>query len=152
MESPWPNPQPVFYTNFYNSPVGKIALVTMDNGVDYKKPTTFDAEALHSLQQAIRKIEATGRAKGMLLTGKHYVFAAGADLTQVPFVTTFEQGYGIGKLGHDTMKPIMDLTFPTVAAINGAALGGGLEISLYCRYRTVSRRACHRVSLSAFWG
>lgn len=128
-----------FYSNFFESPVGKIAIVTMDNGMDYKKPTTFDAGAMQSLGKALQVIVGEPNVKGLLLTGKHYIFAAGADLTQVPFITTFEQGYGIGKVGHDTMKQIMALPFPTVAAINGAALGGGLEIALYCQYRTVSR-------------
>lgn len=128
-----------FHTKYFDSPVGKIAIVTMDNGQDYKKPTTFDADAMQSLGKALKGIVKEPGVKGMLLTGKHYIFAAGADLTQVPFITTFEQGYGIGKVGHDTMKQIMALPFPTVAAINGAALGGGLEISLYCQYRTVSR-------------
>ncbi|HBZ54198.1 MAG TPA: 3-hydroxyacyl-CoA dehydrogenase, partial [Syntrophobacteraceae bacterium] len=128
-----------FHTTYFESPVGKIAIVTMDNGQDYKKPTTFDADAMQSLGKALQGIIKEPNVKGMLLTGKHYIFAAGADLTQVPFITTFEQGYGIGKVGHDTMKQIMALPFPTVAAINGAALGGGLEISLYCQYRTVSR-------------
>jgi 3-hydroxyacyl-CoA dehydrogenase/enoyl-CoA hydratase/carnithine racemase len=128
-----------FHTRYYESPVGKIALVTMDNGMDYKKPNTFDATSMQSLGEALQGIVKEPGVKGMLLTGKHYIFAAGADLTQVPFITTFEQGYGIGKIGHDTMKQIMDLPFPTLAAINGAALGGGLEIALYCRYRTVSR-------------
>ncbi|HAA02671.1 MAG TPA: 3-hydroxyacyl-CoA dehydrogenase [Syntrophobacteraceae bacterium] len=128
-----------FHTTYFESSVGKIAIVTMDNGQDYKKPTTFDADAMQSLGKALQGIIKEPNVKGMLLTGKHYIFAAGADLTQVPFITTFEQGYGIGKVGHDTMKQIMALPFPTVAAINGAALGGGLEISLYCQYRTVSR-------------
>ena len=128
-----------FYTRYYDSPVGKIAIVTMDNGMDHKKPNTFDAAAMQSLGEALRGIIAEPNIKGLLLTGKHYIFAAGADLTQVPLITTFEQGYSIGKIGHDTMKRIMALPFPTVAAINGAALGGGLEIALYCQYRTVSR-------------
>jgi 3-hydroxyacyl-CoA dehydrogenase/enoyl-CoA hydratase/carnithine racemase len=128
-----------FYCNFFESPVGKIAIVTMDNGMDYKKPTTFDAGAMQSLGKALQVIVKEPNVQGLLLTGKHYIFAAGADLTQVPFITTFDQGYGIGKVGHDTMKQIMALPFPTVAAVNGAALGGGLEIALYCQYRTVSR-------------
>ena len=75
----------------------------------------------------------------MMLCGKHYIFAAGADLMQVPFINTFEQGRQIGAAGHAAMKRIMDLKIPTLAAINGAALGGGLEIGLYCDYRTVSK-------------
>ncbi|MGD8503051.1 MAG: enoyl-CoA hydratase-related protein, partial [Syntrophobacterales bacterium] len=128
-----------FYPRFYESRVGKIALVTMDNGEDYKKPTTFDEEALNSLNKALDVIQKQPDVKGLLLTGKHYIFAAGADLTQVPFINTFEQGKAIGQFGHATFKRIMDLPYPTVAAINGAALGGGLEIALYCDYRTVSK-------------
>jgi 3-hydroxyacyl-CoA dehydrogenase/enoyl-CoA hydratase/carnithine racemase len=129
----------LFHVNYYNSRVGKIAIVTMDNGEDYKKPNTFGERALASLQEAVSKIEAEKDVKGMLLCGKHYIFAAGADLMQVPFINTFEQGRQIGAAGHAAMKRIMDLKIPTVAAINGAALGGGLEISLYCDYRTVSK-------------
>jgi 3-hydroxyacyl-CoA dehydrogenase/enoyl-CoA hydratase/carnithine racemase len=128
-----------FHTNYYNSRVGKIAIVTMDNGEDYKKPNTFDEHALGSLHKAVSKIEADKEVKGMMLCGKHYIFAAGADLMQVPFVNTFEQGRSIGAAGHAAMKKILDLKIPTLAAINGAALGGGLEISLYCDYRTVSK-------------
>ncbi|SHG13720.1 3-hydroxyacyl-CoA dehydrogenase [Desulfacinum infernum DSM 9756] len=128
-----------FLVNFWNSPVGKIAIVTMDNGHDYKKPNVFSEAALQSLNEAINKVLAEGDVKGLMLTGKPYIFAAGADLTQVPFVTTFEQGYQIGKAGHTIMKRLMDLPFPTVAAYNGVALGGGLEIGLYCDYRTVAK-------------
>lgn len=130
-----------FYPNFYQSPVGKIAIVTMDNGFDYKKPNTFSEAALASLGQALDTVCAQADVKGLVLTGKPYIFAAGADLTQVPFVTTFEQGYQIGNAGHTTMKRLLELPFPTLAAINGAALGGGLEISLYCNYRTVAASA-----------
>ncbi len=129
----------IFYTQIYNSPVGKIALVTMDNGEDYKKPSTFGERALESLHEAINAVEAEKDLKGMMLCGKHYIFAAGADITQIPFINTFEQGRQIGAAGHAAMKRIMDLKVPTLAAINGAALGGGLEISLYCDYRTVSK-------------
>ncbi len=128
-----------FFVNFWNSPVGKLAIVTMDNGHDYKKPNVFSEAALMSLNEAINTVLAEKDVKGLMLTGKPYIFAAGADLTQVPFVTTFEQGYQIGKAGHTIMKRLMDLPFPTVAAYNGVALGGGLEIGLYCNYRTVSR-------------
>ncbi|UCG13779.1 MAG: enoyl-CoA hydratase/isomerase family protein [Deltaproteobacteria bacterium] len=128
-----------FYPRFYESREGKIALLTMDNGEDYKKPTTFDQEALDSLNQALDAIQREPHVKGLVLTGKHYIFAAGADLTEIPFINTFEQGRAIGRFGHATFKRIMNLNFPTVAAINGAALGGGLEIALYCDYRTISR-------------
>jgi len=128
-----------FYTRFYASPVGKIALLTMDNGHDYKKPNTFSEASMVALNEALDHVSGEADVKGLLLTGKPYIFAAGADLTTVPFITTYEQGYAIGKLGHTVMKRMMDLPYPTVAAINGVALGGGLEIALYCRYRTVAR-------------
>jgi len=128
-----------FLPTFYDSPVGKIALVTMDNGEDHRKPNVFSEAALRSLNEALNRVLAESGVKGLMLTGKPYIFAAGADLTQVPFVTTFEQGYQIGKLGHTIMKRLMDLPFPTLAAYNGVALGGGLEIGLYCQYRTVAR-------------
>src|SRR5512139_1060319 len=130
-----------FYPQVYQSRVGKIALLTMDNSEDYKKPNTFGEEALTSLNQALDVIAKEPEVRGLLLTGKPYIFAAGADLTEIPYINTFEQGRDIGRFGHATFKRIMNLPFPSVAAINGAALGGGLEIALSCAYRTVSRGA-----------
>jgi len=129
----------LFHISYYNSRVGKIAIVTMDNGEDYRKPNTFSEKALESLQEAMAKVKADKDLKGMMLCGKHYIYGAGADLMGVPFVNTFEQGRRIGEDGHAAMKKIMELKIPTLAAINGAALGGGLEIGLYCDYRTVSK-------------
>lgn len=132
-------PPTLFHTNVYASRVGKIAIVTMDNGEDYKTPNTFDERAFESLHKAMNRVEAEKDLKGMMLCGKHYIFVAGADLTRLPFINTFEQGRQSGAAGHAAMKRIMDVTIPTLAAINGAALGGGMEISLYCDYRTVSK-------------
>jgi 3-hydroxyacyl-CoA dehydrogenase/enoyl-CoA hydratase/carnithine racemase len=126
-----------FYNRLYDSPVGKIAIVTMDNGHDYKRPNTFSEAAMYSLSETLDVISQETDVRGLLLTGKPYIFAAGADLTEVPFITTFEQGYQVGRIGHTVMKRIMDLPYPAVAAINGVALGGGLEIALYCSHRTV---------------
>ena len=130
-----------FYSRYYESPVGKIAILTMDNGHDYKKPNTFSESALISLSETLDTVTRAKDLKGLMITGKPYIFAAGADLTEVPFITTYDQGYRIGEQGHSVMKRIMDLPFPTLAAINGVALGGGLEIALYCKYRTVVKSA-----------
>jgi enoyl-CoA hydratase/carnithine racemase len=127
-----------FYTRYYASPVGKIAIMTMDDGHDYEKSNALSESALMSLSTALDELLLQADIKGLMLTGKPYIFA-GADLTEVPFISTYDQGYQNGKLAHTVMKRIMDLPFPTLAAINGVALGGGLEIALYCKYRTIAR-------------
>jgi len=127
-----------FKETYYDSPAGKIAIVTMDNGEDYKKPNSFGFGAMQSLNECMDRIEAQPDVKAMMLTGKVFIFAVGADLTAVPDVKKREQALEIAQNGHKAFKRIMDAPFMTVAAINGASLGGGFEISLYCDYRTIS--------------
>jgi len=50
-----------------------------------------------------------------------------------------EDAVQIGRMGHKSFKRIMDLKIPTLAAINGAAMGGGVEVGLYHDYRTISK-------------
>src|SRR5450756_323496 len=76
--------------------------------------------------------------KGLLLTGKTFIFSVGANLMEVPDIKTREDAVESGRGGHAAFKRIMDLGVPTLAAVNGAAIGGGVEISLYCDYRTIS--------------
>lgn len=121
--------------------VGPVALVTIDNGADWRKPNTFGEEALRSLADVLDRLR-TRDWRGLVLTGKPLVFAAGADIAQFPGITPERAREG-GKAGHELFGRLRELPFPTLAALNGAALGGGLEIALHCDVRAVASNVRH---------
>ena len=94
-----------------------------------------------------------GRATGAgsLLTGKPFVFAVGADIDEFGEITP-ERARDGGEAGHELFGRIRELPFPTLAAINGAALGGGVEIALHCDYRTISSSVRHFACPEVFLG
>ncbi|MGK5547794.1 3-hydroxyacyl-CoA dehydrogenase NAD-binding domain-containing protein [Streptomyces sp. URMC 127] len=121
---------------------GRFALITLDNGLDHTKPTTFGPQSLANLNAAIDQVEkeaAEGSVTGIGLTGKPFIFAVGADLKGVELLKKHEDALAIGKGGHDVFKRLASLAVPTFAYYNGAAMGGGVEVGLHCTYRTVSR-------------
>ncbi len=120
---------------------GRAAMITMDNGHDHTRPNTFGLGSLASLNAAIDTIAEEPGLSAVCLTGKPFIFAVGADLSGVPFIADREMGLEIAKSGHDAFRRLADLDVPTFAFINGAAMGGGLEIALHCDYRTVSSSA-----------
>ena len=118
---------------------GEAALITLDNGLDHTKPNVLNLDAMTSLDQALDEIAGhTPRVRLIAVTGKPYVFCVGADLTALPQIRTREQALEIGRLGHRVYARLRDSEIPTFAFINGAAMGGGLELALHCHYRTVS--------------
>ncbi|GAA2245983.1 3-hydroxyacyl-CoA dehydrogenase NAD-binding domain-containing protein [Streptomyces amakusaensis] len=121
---------------------GRFALITLDNGLDHTKPTTFGPQSLANLDAALDQVEreaAEGSIVGVGLTGKPFIFAVGADLKGVELLRTHEQALAIGQGGHEVFKRLSSLAVPTFAYYNGAAMGGGVEVGLHCSYRTVSR-------------
>jgi 3-hydroxyacyl-CoA dehydrogenase/enoyl-CoA hydratase/carnithine racemase len=130
--------------------VGPIALVTMDNGEDWQKPNTFGEEALRSLEAVLDQLRSSDW-RGLLLTGKPFVFAVGADIGEFGAITPERARLG-GQAGHELFGRIRDLPFVTVAAINGAALGGGVEIALHCDYRTIASSVRHFACPEVFLG
>ena len=122
-------------------PGGTFALLTLDNGLDHTRPNTFGPATLTALGEALDRLHEraeAGEIIGVGITGKPFIFAVGADLTGVPKVTRRDQALAIGRLGHETFGRLAALPVPSFAFTNGAAMGGGVEIGLYCTYRTIS--------------
>ncbi|CCH89317.1 3-hydroxyacyl-CoA dehydrogenase NAD-binding protein [Modestobacter italicus] len=121
---------------------GELALVTIDNGHDHTRPSTFGPAGLASLDAALDEVEArTPAPAAIAVTGKPFVFAVGADLSGVPAITSAEDAREIAETGHRVFRRLKDSPVPTFAFVNGAAMGGGLELALHCRYRTIASTA-----------
>ena len=120
---------------------GTFVLITLDNGFDHTKPNTFGPATLSGLSSVLSTVTAraqAGEIAGVGITGKPFIFAVGADLTGVPKVTRREQALDISRMGHRTFEQLRTLPVPTFAFVNGAAMGGGVEIALSAAYRTIS--------------
>ena len=123
---------------------GTFALVTLDNDLDHTKPTTLGPNTLVELGtvlEGLRDRAARGEIVGVGVTGKPHYLVAGADLSAVKSLEKREHGLWMAQLGHDVYATLANLGVPSFAFINGAALGGGLEIALQSTYRTVSTGA-----------
>ncbi|MGH8867588.1 MAG: 3-hydroxyacyl-CoA dehydrogenase NAD-binding domain-containing protein [Actinomycetes bacterium] len=120
---------------------GKAALVTLDNGYDHTKPNTFGPGGLRALSAALDEVAARDDLAAVAVTGKPFIFAVGADLKGVGLLSGREEGLAVARLGHAVFRRLGELDVPTFALVNGAAMGGGLELALHCTYRTVSSGA-----------
>ena len=103
----------------------------------------FDRVTNEEFTQAVDALAAAEGIKGLLVTSGKSVFIAGADITE--FVSYFKQPMGeleswLLDINH-SFNRFEDLPFPKVAAINGAALGGGCEMTLVCEYRVMGQSA-----------
>ncbi|GAB3601899.1 3-hydroxyacyl-CoA dehydrogenase NAD-binding domain-containing protein [Microbacterium aureliae] len=126
-------------------PSGKVlALITLDNGRDHTRPNTLGPATLTELGatlDTLRARAAGGEIHAVGITGKQYILAAGADLSDISRVGSKDNARLIAQLGHHVLGGLSELGVPTFAFVNGLALGGGLEIALNSTYRTVDSSA-----------
>ncbi|MFB8371006.1 3-hydroxyacyl-CoA dehydrogenase NAD-binding domain-containing protein [Pseudarthrobacter sp. NPDC055928] len=122
--------------------LGTFALITL-TGRD-RKPATFSPESLNELGTLLQQVgdrAAAGEFAGVGITGHGRSFVAGADLTAMRSLTDAAAAREIAALGHNVFGVLAEMTVPTFAFINGAAIGGGLETALAADYRSVSAGA-----------
>ena len=120
---------------------GGIAELTFDNKTD--SVNKFDLRTVTELSEATKAIQASGDVTGLLVTSGKDVFIVGDDITEfgANFQKTEEE---IAKWAYEAnavFNAVEDLPFPSVTAINGIALGGGLEMALATDYRVMSTKA-----------
>lgn len=108
---------------------GNCAVVTFDN----PPLNVFGTQMRAGLLAAIDRARAERPAR-LVLTGAGQAFVAGSDAKEFDLPP-------IGPHLNDVLAGLVDLPFPTIAAIRGPALGGGLEIALACRYRIAAPTA-----------
>ena len=103
----------------------------------------FDSQTLDELRAAMSILKKADSVRGLLLTSSKSAFVVGADITEfsVMFNATREEFVAQAAVVNRIFSDIEDLPYPSVAAINGFALGGGLEICLTCDKRVISSEA-----------
>ena len=128
----------------------KLSLIKIDNGfleLNFNSiegsVNKLDKQTLDELNQAIKTAQQAKNINGLLLTSSKNAFIVGADITQFKQMFEASEQYFLESAKHinGMMSAIEDLPFPTVVAINGYALGGGLEVCLACDARIASSSA-----------
>ena len=103
----------------------------------------FDARTIDELREVAAKLGAESGLKGLIVTSAKDGFIVGADITEFGrnFQLSEEEIAAWGLEANKVFSAIEDLPFPTVTAINGVALGGGLEMALATDYRVMADTA-----------
>jgi len=108
-----------------------LAWLTFDK--QGESANTFSREALEELGLVLEDIEKS-KPKGLIIRSAKDSFIAGADIQEFANFKSAEDAVSFTKLGWDTFQKLHDLPFPTTAMVNGFCMGGGMEMSLACRY------------------
>lgn len=117
-----------------------IALLTLDNDRDHTRPSTLGPRTMLELAAALDALTAraaAGEIHGVAITGKPFIFAAGADLSKVDQIPDRAAAQEMARLGHWALGKLSTLGVPSFVFTNGLALGGGVEIGLNADYRTI---------------
>jgi 3-hydroxyacyl-CoA dehydrogenase/enoyl-CoA hydratase/3-hydroxybutyryl-CoA epimerase len=110
-----------------------VAWLTLDQ--QGASANTLGSAVMRELNDRLADVEAARPKALVIRSAKDSGFIAGADITEFTGLTDLEQAYRLVRTGQQVFDRIEALPMPTVAAIQGFALGGGLELALSCRYR-----------------
>lgn len=116
---------------------GNVATLTLD------RPDALNAlnpDLLAALDAAISQVESDSALRALVLTGAGRAFVAGADIAAMATMTPLE-AEAFSTRAHLIFERLEGLAIPTIAAVNGFALGGGCELALSCDFIYASSKA-----------
>ena len=119
-------------TNILLEKKGLYAVATINRP---KALNALNSEVLSDLDELVQTVSADADIRALVITGSgEKAFVAGADIGEMSTLTKAE-GEAFGKKGNDVFRKLETLPIPTIAAVNGFALGGGCELSMSCDIR-----------------
>ena len=119
-------------TNVLLEKKGHIAVATINRP---KALNALNSQVLEDIDQLVEQVKADDEIRALVITGSgEKAFVAGADIGEMSTLTKAE-GEAFGKKGNDVFRKLETLPIPTIAAVNGFALGGGCELSMSCDIR-----------------
>ncbi len=127
------------YNNILIEAEDKVAVLTINRP---NQLNALNSEMIGELSEAFKALEADNTVQAIILTGSgEKAFVAGADIKEF-YQFNVEQGKELAANGHQSLfNVVQNLTTPVIAAVNGFALGGGLELAMSCHFRLASDNA-----------
>lgn len=117
---------------------GAVAVITVNRP---DKLNALNAETVGELRTALERVADDDAIRAVILTGAgEKSFVAGADIAELAQMTPLS-GIGVSRQGQDAFRFLETMRKPVIAAVNGFALGGGLELALACHFRIASENA-----------
>jgi 3-hydroxyacyl-CoA dehydrogenase / enoyl-CoA hydratase / 3-hydroxybutyryl-CoA epimerase len=114
-----------------------IATLTFD--LENEKINKLSFEILKEFKEILNTIESDSSIKALVIdSAKKNIFIAGADIKEIEKLKDEKEVYEALMEVHEIFNKLENLTIPTIAYINGACMGGGLELALACKYRVLS--------------
>ncbi len=114
-----------------------IAVVTISRP---KAMNALNTRFFNEMDAMVAEVSGNKEVKAMVITGDGKAFVAGADIAEMVDKTS-DEGTAFSRLGQNTFRSFGEMDIPVIAAINGFALGGGLELAMGCDFRIASAKA-----------
>lgn len=122
--------------NALNLTIEKNGVATLCFDLPNEKVNKLSADVMSELEKALNVIDGNKAIRVLLITSnKKDIFIAGADINEIKDLREENDAMKKVSRGQEIMNKIAALKIPTIAVIKGACLGGGLELSLSCKYR-----------------